>query len=200
MFYYVSGKLAVIGSGFVVIDCGGVGFRCATTRNTLRRLPKQGETATLYTHFHVREDAMELYGFAGEDELMCFRMLIGVTGVGPKVALSILSEMTPENFALAVVTADSKSLTRASGVGAKLAQRIVLELKDKIKGEQLASVQESAGTDGEAYTDKVSEALSALLVLGYTRQDAQAALSRLDTNALPLEELIRLSLKALAKQ
>ena len=131
MFYYLNGTVAEIAAGLAVIDCGGVGYACATTNYTLSQL-KKGERARLYTYLHVREDIFELYGFASQQELNSFKMLIGVSGVGPKAALAILSATTPQNLALSIVTEDEKALTAAQGIGKKIAQRIILELKDKL--------------------------------------------------------------------
>ncbi len=196
MFYSIKGNLIHTEPGFAVVECGGVGFKCLTTLSTQRALPKIGEQVTLYTHLNVREDALDLFGFATMSELNCFKMLTGVSGVGPKVGLAILSELAPEQVAMAVATGDSKTLTRASGVGAKLAQRITLELKDKVKGMQ---------TSGEAFTptgiisaaSNAGAAVNALTVLGYSPSDAAAVVARFDSS-LPVEELIRQSLKAMA--
>ena len=135
MFYYLNGTVAEIAAGLAVIDCGGVGYACATTNYTLSQL-KKGERARLYTYLHVREDIFELYGFASQQELNSFKMLIGVSGVGPKAALAILSATTPQNLALSIVTEDEKALTAAQGIGKKIAQRIILELKDKLAKDQ----------------------------------------------------------------
>ena len=135
MFYYVNGTVTELEAGLAVIDCGGVGYACATTNYTLSQL-KKGERAKLYTYLNVREDAMELFGFASQSELRSFKLLIGVSGVGPKAALSILSATTPQQLAMAVVMGDEKALTAAQGVGKKIAQRIILELKDKLAKEQ----------------------------------------------------------------
>ena len=133
MIYSVSGTLVHLEPGVAVVECGGVGFKCLTSMNTQRKLPNIGGQVKLYTKLNVREDAMDLFGFATLAELSCFTMLTAVSGVGPRVGLAILSELAPEQVALAVASGDSKALTRASGVGAKLAQRIALELKDKVK-------------------------------------------------------------------
>ncbi len=195
MIYSLNGTVLHVEAGFAVIDCGGVGFKCLTTANTLRKLPKTGEKATLYTYLNVREDALDLFGFADEKERSCFKLLISVSGVGPKAALSILSESTPEKFALYVASSDSKALTRAPGIGAKIAQRIILELKDKISKEQISlgftDIPVSA-------SGNVEEAVSALAVLGYSRSEASLAAAKLDAS-LPVEEIIRQSLRLLAK-
>ena len=130
MFYSLTGKLVHMEPGVVAIECGGVAFKCFTSMNTQKNMPRIGETATVYTHLNVREDALDLYGFSTKSELNCYKMLTTISGVGPKAALSILSEMTPEGVAMAAASGDSKKFTKASGVGPKLAQRIVLELKN----------------------------------------------------------------------
>ncbi|MDE6954850.1 MAG: Holliday junction branch migration protein RuvA, partial [Oscillospiraceae bacterium] len=145
MYYYLNGTVAHIGPYLVVIDCGGVGYACRTTNHTISKL-NVGKVSKLYTHLYVREEIFELYGFASESELGCFRMLIGVSGVGPKAALAILSSNTPEGLALAIVSGNEKALTSAPGIGKKIAQRIILELKDKLAKGQLTS----AG--GESYS------------------------------------------------
>ena len=201
MFYYVNGTVAETGPNLAVIDCGGVGYACATTNYTLSQL-KKGERAKLYTHLHVREDIFELYGFSSQAELNSFRMLIGVSGVGPKAALSVLSAATPQNLALSIVTGDEKALTAAPGIGKKIAQRIILELKDKLARESAATgLDFSGGNAGKvsAFTSKAGEAAAALAVLGYSSQEAAAALKGLDTDALSLEELIRQALKRMAR-
>ena len=201
MFYYLNGTVAEIAAGLAVIDCGGVGYACATTNYTLSQL-KKGERARLYTYLHVREDIFELYGFASQQELNSFKMLIGVSGVGPKAALAILSATTPQNLALSIVTGDEKALTAAPGIGKKIAQRIILELKDKLARESAATgLDFSGGNAGKAasFTSKAGEAAAALSVLGYSAQEAAAALKGLDTDALSLEELIRQALKRMAR-
>lgn len=195
MFYHIHGTLEHKESGFAVVDCGGIGFRLTIGAMTLGRLPDTGTKVKLYTYLSVREDALELFGFISQDELSAFKNLISVSGVGPKAAMGILSAMTPEKFAMAVITEDTRALSRAPGVGAKTAARIVLELRDK-----LAKEFDSAGT---AKTEEIqtavkghlSEARDALVVLGYTRTEADAALRSID----PAEELEAIIKKALAK-
>ena len=133
MIYSLRGTLTYEMQGFVVIECGGVGYKCSTSMTTMRALPKIGSEVTLLTYMSVREDAVELFGFATSQELECFKMLIGVSGVGSKVGIALLSEFLPEQIAVCIASSDAKTLTKASGVGNKLAQRIILELKDKIK-------------------------------------------------------------------
>ena len=201
MFYYLDGTVAEILPGLAVIDCGGVGYACLTTNHTLSQLRK-GERSKLYTYLNVGESVFNLYGFASSKELESFRMLLGVSGVGPKAALAILSACTPEALALAVVSGDEKALTAAPGVGKKIAQRIILELKDKLARESAATgLDFSGGSAGKAtaFTSKAGEAAAALAVLGYSAQEAAAALKGLDTDALSLEELIRQALKRMAR-
>lgn len=199
MFYYVNGTVAEIEAGLAVIDCSGVGYACATTNYTLSQL-KKGERAKLYTYLNVREDAMEMFGFASQSELRSFKMLIGVSGVGPKAALSILSSTTPQQLSMAVVMGDEKALTAAPGIGKKIAQRIILELKDKLIKEQGGfEAGSGAAVAMPAQNNKAGEAAAALVVLGYGSQEIAAALKGIDMDALPLEEIIRQSLKKMVK-
>ena len=194
MIYSVKGTLIHIESGFVVVECNGIGFRVNTTLTTQRNV-KLNSVVTLYTHMSVREDAMELYGFYSKAELSTFKMLISISGVGPKVALAILSELSSEQIALSVSASDYKTLTRASGVGPKLAQRIVLELKDKIKG---ISVDTADGvvTKGSVIADtgNIPKAVQALAVLGYSAADVTPVLSKLDPS-ITVEQLIAATLR-----
>lgn len=199
MFYSLTGKLVHMEPGVVAIECGGVAFKCATSMHTQRNMPRIGETATVYTYLNVREDALDLFGFSSKNELSCYKMLTGISGVGPKVALAILSELSPEGVAMAAASGDSKSFTRASGVGPKLGQRIVLELKDKVKKMAVSDgdLQISPAEAGVLSASKNAEqAVQALIVLGYTQSEAAQAVARLDS-ALPTEELIRLALKGM---
>lgn len=200
MIYSVRGKLIVKESELAVIECGGVGYACRTTLSTLADLGSIGSEAMLYTYLHVREDAVELFGFASTCELNCFKMLISVSGVGPKAAISILSDFSPEKFALLVASDDSKALTKAKGIGAKTAQRIVLELKDKIIKENAdLTVQTPGRTASVSNNSSVSEAYSALLVLGYSQSEIAPVMAKLD-ETLEASELIKLALKELAKK
>lgn len=196
MFYSLTGKLVHTEPGLAVLDVGGVAFKCFTSMSTLRNLPKLHETATLYTHLNVREDALDLFGFLTQGELNCFKLLTGISGVGPKVGIAILSELTPENVALAAAAGDSKRFTKASGVGPKLAQRIVLELKDKVKSLSASGLSmEGLQAGGPSASGSAAQAVEALVTLGYSPSDAAAAVGRLDSQ-LPPEELIRLALKS----
>ena len=197
MFYYLDGTVAHVELFLAVIDCGGVGYACKTTNTTLAQL-KKGQRGRLYTYLNVGEDVFDLYGFATQGELGSFRQLLGVSGVGPKAALAILSSTTPEGLAAAVVTGDEKLLTAAPGVGKKIAQRILLELKDKLASEQSDGAFAPAAS-APAGGGKAVEAARALAVLGYSQPDVAAALKGLDVEALPLEELVRQALRRMVK-
>ena len=201
MFYYLDGTVAELLPYLAVIDCGGVGYACKTTNNTLSRL-KKGQKGRVYTYLNVGEGIFDLYGFATQNELNSFKMLLGVSGVGPKAALAILSVGTPETLAMAIVTGDEKALTAAPGIGKKIAQRIILELKDKMAKETAAGLDFSGGKGVSAapvFTSKATEAAQALAVLGYSSQEAAAALKGIDVEGLPLEEIIRQSLRKMVK-
>lgn len=198
LFYYLNGTIAAMEANLAVVDCGGVGYACYTTSYTQSQLAV-GRAAKLYTYCGFREDAVDIFGFASKEEKNCFERLVGVTGVGPKAALAILSSMTPEQFTLAVVTGDEKALTAAPGVGRKLAQRILLELKDKLAGEPLA-----AGGSGPAVSlagagGKTAEASAALAALGYSQSEIGASLRGVDTENLTVEEIVRQCLRAMVK-
>lgn len=197
MYYYVNGTVAEIGPNLAVIDCGGVGYACATTNYTLAQL-KRGEQAKLYTYLHVREEIFDLYGFSTQAELSSFKMLLGVSGVGPKAALAILSSGTPDQLALSIVTGDEKSLTGVPGIGKKIAQRIILELKDKLAKEQTGFDARMGTLSPIPAGGKTQEAASALAVLGYSSQEISAALKGVDA-ALSVEEMIRIALKKMAR-
>lgn len=201
MFYAITGRVVHLDTQSVALETGGVAFQCSTTLTTLKTVGEKGSTATLYTYLNVREDALDLFGFATEQELECFKLLISVSGVGPKAALAILSQLTPDKLALCLATGDSKSITRAQGVGPKLAQRVVLELKDKLaKGLELPADSPEIQAAGIAAADgNASEAVSALTMLGYSQSEAAVAVSKLDS-ALSVEELIKQALKQLARQ
>ena len=202
MIYSVKGTLTVKELGFAVIECGGVGYGCRTSYNTVAQLGDIGSEAKLYTYLYVREDVVELFGFATLQELSCFKLLISVSGVGPKAATAILSDVTPEKFALLVASGDSKAFTKTKGIGAKTAQRLVLELKDKISSE---SISGSISSDAAAFagiasaepSSAVSEALEALMVLGYTQGETAPILGKLDPS-LSTQELIKETLRLMA--
>ena len=195
MIYSVRGRLAAMEPGLAVVECAGVGYACRTSSNTLSQIRDKNEVF-LYTYLHITENAVDLFGFADSSELSCFKQLISVSGVGPKAALSILSDITPSKLALCIATGDSKTLTRSPGIGNKIAQKIVFELKDKIAKEQhfssaeLQSVPQLSGNNA-------SEAMEALAVLGFAPAQISSALMGADPNA-SVEELIKFGLKNLA--
>lgn len=207
MFYYISGKLAHLDPAFAVIDAGGIGYKLTISGTTHAAMPhyltaQEAPTVKLYTYMAVREDGIELFGFMSEDELSSFKLLITVSGVGPKAAISILSELTPAKLAIAICSDDKKAISRANGIGPKTAARIVLELKDKLGGQVLAegdgtiSAQELSTSTPSG---KRKDAEDALTVLGYSRNEAAAALRTIDTDSLELDEIIRQALKKLMR-
>ncbi len=200
MLYSVRGKLIQTTATCAVVECGGVGFLCQTTLNTLKTL-KPGSEVMLYTYLNVREDAMELFGFATKTELDTFKTLISVSGVGPKAGLALLSELSPEQVAMAIATDDVKTITRAQGIGKKIAQRIVLELKDKL-AKAAASDSGFAPVSAAAVSTaggNVSKAIEALGVLGYTPAEVSPVLAQFDGN-LPVEQLIAMTLRQMGRQ
>ncbi len=199
MLYNIKGTLTVTDVNFIVVECGGVGFKCYSTLNTIKTIGKTGSEVNVYTYLAVREDAMDLYGFASLAELEAFKLLITVSGIGPKAAVAILSELTPDKLALCIASGDSKSITRAQGVGKKTAERVVLELKDKmgsIAAGDTASVISGAASVSES--SNTAEAVEALVALGYSQSDAAVAVGAMD-KSLSVDEMIRLGLKQLAR-
>lgn len=200
MIYSLNGTIIHTEPNAVVIECGGVGYKCLTTMNTQRTLPHIGEKAMLYTQMLVRDDAIELCGFATTDELNCFKMLMSISGVGARLAIALLSELQPEQIALAVSTGDSKTLTKANGVGNKLAQRIILELKDKIKKLTTTDAINTTSVNIQpSATGNIQQALNALAVLGYSPDEALPYMSGIDSS-LPVEKIISETLKAIGKR
>lgn len=197
MFYYLNGEITLLEANLAVVDCGGVGYACRTTAYTQSKL-RVGQTARLYTYCNIREDAFDIYGFFSRDELRCFELLLSVTGVGPKAAVAILSATSPERFTLAIMTQDEKALTSAQGVGKKLAQRIILELKDKL-GAAVTEVDFSGGSGAVAPPVGSSLALAqaALAELGYSQAEVAAALKGIRTEGMPTEEIVRQCLRAM---
>ena len=195
MFYSLTGKLVRNDANSCVIDVGGVAFRCTASMQTLANVGQVGQTATLYTYLSVREDALELFGFYREDELDAFRKLIAVSGVGAKVAVAILSVLTPDALALAVANGDVKAITRAQGVGAKLAQRVVLELKGKLTAPENA--ESALYANAPVLDSKLDEAVSALEFLGYSHQESIRAVQGVDPSG-SVEDVIRKALGALS--
>lgn len=198
MIYSLTGNIVFADLNSVAVECGGVAFRCATTLNTLKKIGTVGDKTTLYTYLNVREDALDLFGFADNYELECFKKLVGVSGVGPKAALSILSELTPDKLSLCIASGDVKAITRAQGVGPKLAQRVVMELKDKMAASvSIKSYGNDFSSAVSAQAGAGAEAVDALEVLGYSRSEAASVVGKLDSS-LTVEEMIKQALKLLA--
>ncbi len=202
MYYYIKGTLEVNEPTFAVIDACGIGYKLTVSQTTHDGLPSRGSQVKLFTHMSVREDGIELFGFLTQEELSAFRLLIGVSGVGPKVAISILSYLSPEKFALAVSSEDKKTLSKASGVGAKTAARIILELKDKLGADMsfadFPSLPDSAGASVTS-SENLSDAIEALSVVGYTRSEILSALHGVDTKNMSVEEIFKAATKRLMR-
>lgn len=205
MYAYIRGKIEFKSAEYLVIEAGGIGYKIFTSAQTLSRLGNAGEEAKIYTHLYVREDIFALYGFYSTEELSMFELLISVSGVGPKAAISLMSAVSPSKFGVAVITDDYKCLTKAQGIGSKTAQRIILELKDKLKKQQFEDVvhkehlMDDKDSRSIAESNKASEAISALMVLGYTAIEAGKAVASVYSEELDLESIIKSSLKNLAR-
>ena len=201
MFHYINGIVSELMPNLAVIDCGGVGFAINTSAYTVSQI-KVGEKAKLYTFVYIREDCMDIYGFASKSEKHCFEMLISISGVGPKAAVAILSSSSPENLVMNIVSGNEKALTAAPGIGKKIAQRIILELKDKLAKEtaeisfQDVPAFNAISASGDT---KINDASAALMVLGYSSSEIAAALKKVDVEKLSLEEIIKVALKQMIK-
>ena len=194
MFYYINGTISHIDADFAAVDCGGVGYKVYTSVAALLNKTALGEKAKFYTYVHIKEDAMDIYGFITEEELNLFKLLISVSGVGPKAGLSIMSAFAPNELVKAIVTSDSKAITKAQGIGSKIASRIGLELKDKLGSTMLSFPEAENAPD----TSALNEAVSALVSLGYSQQDAKNAAIKAGAD-LPLEDIIKNALAYLLK-
>ncbi len=199
MIYNVRGKLTYAEPTFAVVDCGGVGFKCFISMTTLRQLPSPNQEVNLYTYLSVREDAMDLYGFYDIEELEAFKLLITVSGVGPKAAMAILSALSPDRLSIAVSSGDVRSIQQANGVGKKTAERVVLELKDKMAGIGGASSAVVEGIQSVASSSNASEAVEVLVSLGFDRSDAATVVGAMD-KSLSVDDMIRKGLKQLSSQ
>lgn len=198
MIYCLTGKILKKSLDSVVISCAGVGYYVQIPATTGETLPAPGQESTVYTIMNVTENDVSLYGFANEEQRDCFKMLTAVTGVGPKAGLSILSIMSPEKIALAASSGDHKAFTKASGVGPKLAQRIALELKDKVGKGLAAGTGFSGDANIAAPSSAPAQAVAALVSLGYTPSDAAAAVARVD-ETLPVQDIIKVALRSLSR-
>ncbi len=197
MFSYIKGILEVKNLNYVVIDVNGIGFKIFMSESAIQRLEETGNTVKIYTHMNVKEDDLSLYGFITNEELRMFELLIGVSGVGAKSAISMLSSITPSKFALAVISNDVKTLTKIPGIGPKSAQRIILELKDKLKTEEAIQTNNIELQTSIVEDNKLEEAVQALKVLGYTRQEIESVLAKIEINTLTVEDIIRKALSFL---
>ena len=199
MIAFVSGILEMKLNGYILIDVGGIGYKVFMSEAAIEAVGELGEKIKVYTHHHVREDDISLYGFLTMEELNMFELLISVSGVGAKSALSILANVEPSNFALAVISNDTSKLVKIPGVGAKTAARIVLELKDKLKNQDLVDNKKEIVKKNTIDEEELNEAISALQVLGYNRKDIEKVFEKLDISGLKLEEIIKLGLKHLSR-
>ena len=199
MIAFVSGILEMKLNGYIVIDVGGIGYKIFMSEIGIDALGNLGDKVKVYTHQHVREDDISLYGFLTMEELNMFELLISVSGVGAKSALSILANVEPSSFALAVITNDTSKLVKIPGVGAKTAARIVLELKDKLKNQDMVSKKENVVKKATINEEELDEAISALQVLGYNRRDIEKVFEKIDLSNLTLEDMIKQGLKYLSR-
>ncbi|MDF2523424.1 MAG: Holliday junction branch migration protein RuvA [Clostridiales bacterium] len=201
IFAYINGKLSYKHNDYVVVEANGIGYKIITALSTIDNIGSVGNEVKIYTYLYVREDIMNLYGFLTQEELGMFELLISVSGVGPKAAISILSTVSPSKFGLAIITDDAKTLTKAQGVGNKVAQRIILELKDKIKKEQLVALNTMGQAEASSNmgNSKIQEAVSALMALGYTPFEANKAISAVYSEDAELESIIKAALRSLVR-
>ncbi|AEV67886.1 Holliday junction branch migration protein RuvA [Acetivibrio clariflavus] len=201
MFAYIRGKLEYKHNDYIVVEANGVGYKIYTSLSTIQNIQPVGNEVKIYTYLYVREDVMNLYGFLTQEELGMFELLLGVSGVGPKAAISVISSMSPSKFGLSVITNDYKSLTKAQGIGSKMAQRIVLELKDKINKTELVSSfgEKDQAADEIKDNSRFSEAVSALIVLGYTASEANKAVASVYREDMDIESVIKNALKTLVR-
>jgi len=199
MYSYIKGSLEIKANGFVVIDNNGIGYKIFMSENGIEELGDIGENVKVYTYYHVREDNISLFGFISNEELRMFELLISVSGVGAKSAINMLSAITPSDFALAIISNDISSLVKVPGIGAKSAQRIILELKDKLKTEEAISKNDSKIKVVIKQNNNQEEAVAALQVLGYNKKEVEKVLEKIDATDLSVEDIIRKSLAYLAK-
>ncbi|HEY5585351.1 MAG TPA: Holliday junction branch migration protein RuvA [Ruminiclostridium sp.] len=201
MFAYIKGTIEAKKNDSIIVEAGGIGYRIYTALSTINSIGQIGTQVKVYTHYYVREDLVALYGFYTMEELGMFDMLLTVSGVGPKAAISMISALSPSRFALAIVSQDTKSLTKAQGIGSKMAQRIILELKDKISKEQLTSVNLGSNSNNVVMgsDSALSEAVSALMVLGYNSFDASNSVTNVYQEGMVVEEIIMKALKTISK-
>jgi len=198
MFAYIKGTLEEKMSNYVVVETMGIGYKIFMSRNAIYQIGELGENVKVYTHYHVREDDISLYGFLSNEELKMFELLLSVSGIGAKSAITMLSNITPSEFAMSIITNDLSKLTKIPGIGPKSAQRIALELKDKLKNEQAIEKTEETKSIIES-TENTEEAISALQILGYNKKEIEKALEKFDYKSMEIEDIIRNGLKYLGK-
>ncbi|MBR2277665.1 MAG: Holliday junction branch migration protein RuvA [Eubacterium sp.] len=199
MIYNVKGTLTYTDPNFAVVECGGVGFKCFVSMTTLKELPSIGSEVNLFTYMSVREDALDLFGFFEVDELEAFKLLISVSGIGPKAAIAILSVLTPSKLSVAISSGDVRSIQMAQGVGKKTAERVVLELKDKMVGIGSSSVADVRNVQSVASSNDAQEAVEVLVSLGFTQSDAATVIGAMD-KSLSVDEMVRKGLRQLSSQ
>ncbi len=199
MFAYIKGSLEIKANNYVVIDASGIGYKIFMAGSNIDKIGDIGNNVKVYTHYYVREDNISLYGFLTDEELRMFELLISVSGIGAKSAIAMLSEITPTDFALSVISNDVTKLTKIQGIGAKTAQRIILELKDKLKTEQAIAKQDTKIQKMIAEETNYEEAISALQILGYNKKEIEKTLEKLDLTGLLVEDIIRKALGVLGR-
>ena len=198
MFAYIKGMFEEKGNNYVVIDVGGVGYKIFMSNMAIAALGETGNIVKVHTHYYVREDNISLYGFASKEELKMFELLISVSGVGAKSAISMLSAISPSDFAMAIISDDVTKLKKVPGIGAKTAQRIILELKDKLKNEEMAETSGEEVTNFVSKTEDTDEAIAALQILGYAKKDIEKVLSQIDLSGMSTQDIIKVGLKYLS--
>lgn len=199
MFAYIKGSLEIKANNYVVIDVSGIGYKIFMAGSNIDKIGDIGNNVKVYTHYYVREDNISLYGFLTDEELRMFELLISVSGIGAKSAIAMLSEIAPTDFALSVISNDVTKLTKIQGIGAKTAQRIILELKDKLKTEQAIEKQDTKIQKVIAEETNYEEAISALQILGYNKKEIEKTLEKLDLTGLLVEDIIRKALGVLGR-
>lgn len=199
MFAYIKGILEIKANNYVVIDVSGIGYKIFMSASNIDKIGETGDKVKVFTHYYVREDIVNLYGFLTDEELRMFELLINVSGIGAKSAITMLSEITPTDFALSVISNDVTKLTKIQGIGAKTAQRIILELKDKLKTEQSISKQDTKIQEKISEETNYEEAISALQILGYNKREIEKTLEKLELQGLSIEDIIRKALNILGK-
>lgn len=196
MYAYIKGTLEEKAKDSIVIEVSGIGYRIYISEQTMAKLGELGENVKVYTHYHVREDNISLYGFLTNEELKMFELLLQVSGIGAKTAIAMLSNITPSQFAIAIISNDLKTLTKIPGIGNKSAQRMVLELKDKLKTEEAINHEENIEVDND---ENIQEAAQALQILGYSKTEINKIFDKVNLKGLTTEEIIKVSLKHLAR-